>query len=45
MGEQGVTTSLDVIRRELDTTMALCGLRNVKDVDRRILAADLPCRN
>ena len=38
MGEQGVSLSLDIIRRELDTTMALCGLRDVRDVDRRIIA-------
>jgi L-lactate dehydrogenase (cytochrome) len=38
MGEQGVTLALDIIRRELDTTMALCGLRDVKDVDQNILA-------
>ncbi len=37
MGETGVTACLDVIRRELDTTMALCGLRDINDVDRRIL--------
>ena len=37
LGEKGVELSLDIIRRELDTTMALCGLRNVNDVDRRIL--------
>ena len=30
--------ALDIIRRELDTTLALCGLRDVKDVDERILA-------
>ena len=38
MGEEGVSLSLDIIRRELDTTMALCGLRDIKDVDGRILA-------
>ena len=38
MGEQGVSIALDIIRRELDTTMALCGLRDVKDVDGRILS-------
>jgi len=38
MGEAGVTTALDIIRRELDTTMALCGLRDIHDVDARILA-------
>ena len=37
MGEQGVTMCLDIIRKELDTTMALCGLRDVKTVDRNIL--------
>lgn len=37
MGEQGVTSALDIIRRELDTTMALCGLRDIRDVDRAIL--------
>ena len=37
-GEQGVTQALDIIRKELDTTMAMCGLRDVRDVDGRILA-------
>ena len=37
MGEAGVTACLDVIRKELDVTMALCGLRDVLNVDRRIL--------
>jgi len=37
MGEAGVTRCLDIIRKELDVTMALCGLRDVKDVDERIL--------
>ncbi|MFA6966183.1 L-lactate dehydrogenase [Bosea sp. (in: a-proteobacteria)] len=37
MGEKGVTLALDIIRKELDITMALCGLRDVKDVDQRIL--------
>ena len=39
-GEAGVTRALDIIRRELDVTMALCGLRDVKQVDRRIIAPD-----
>ena len=38
MGGPGVTLALDIIRRELDTTLALCGLRDVNDVDERILA-------
>ena len=37
MGEAGVTACLDIIRKELDTTMALCGLRDVTHVDQRIL--------
>ena len=37
-GEAGVTQCLDIIRKELDTTMALCGLRDIRDVDARILA-------
>jgi L-lactate dehydrogenase (cytochrome) len=37
MGQTGVTMSLDIIRKELDMTMALCGLRDIKDVDAKIL--------
>ena len=37
MGQKGVTTALEVIHKELDTTMALCGRRDIKDVDRDIL--------
>jgi L-lactate dehydrogenase (cytochrome) len=37
MGEAGVTACLDIIRKELDVTMALCGLRDIRDVDGRIL--------
>ena len=37
MGEAGVTACLDIIRKELDVTMALCGLRDVTHVDERIL--------
>ena len=31
MGKAGVTTALEVIRKEMDTTMALCGCRNIED--------------
>ena len=34
MGQAGVTRALDVIHKELDTTMALCGETNVNDLDR-----------
>lgn len=37
MGEKGVTAALEVIHKELDTTMALCGRRDIKTVDREIL--------
>ena len=37
MGEAGVTKALEVIHKELDTSMALCGRRNIADVDRDIL--------
>ena len=37
MGEAGVTSCLDIIRKELDMTMALCGLRDIRDVGRNIL--------
>lgn len=37
MGEQGVTTALEVIHKELDTTMALCGRKSVADLGRDIL--------
>jgi L-lactate dehydrogenase (cytochrome) len=37
MGEAGVTACLEIIRNELDLTMAFCGLRDVNDVDQRIL--------
>jgi L-lactate dehydrogenase (cytochrome) len=37
MGEAGVTRALEVIHKELDTTMALCGERNVADLGRHNL--------
>ncbi len=37
MGEKGVTTALDVIHKELDTTMALCGETNVANLGRHNL--------
>jgi L-lactate dehydrogenase (cytochrome) len=37
MGEAGVTKALEVIHKELDLSMAFCGKRNIKDVDRDIL--------
>ncbi|HEY8230033.1 MAG TPA: alpha-hydroxy-acid oxidizing protein [Rhodanobacteraceae bacterium] len=37
MGEAGVTTMLELVRRELDLTMVLCGVRSVAEIDRRVL--------
>jgi L-lactate dehydrogenase (cytochrome) len=37
MGEAGVTKALEVIHKELDTTMALCGERDVADLGRHNL--------
>jgi len=39
MGEAGVTCALEIIQRELDVTMALCGLRGVREANRSILRA------
>ncbi len=37
MGETGVTKCLEIIQKELDITMAFCGLTDVKKVDKNIL--------
>jgi len=37
MGEAGVTRALEVIYKELDTTMGLCGRRDVQSLDRDVL--------
>jgi len=37
MGEPGVTLALEIIRKELDVTMALCGLKDIKDASPAIL--------
>jgi L-lactate dehydrogenase (cytochrome) len=37
LGEQGVTKALEIIHRELDLTMALCGHTRIDGVDRRVL--------
>ncbi|CAN7408445.1 MULTISPECIES: alpha-hydroxy acid oxidase [Ensifer] len=38
MGKEGVTKALEIIRKEMDITMALCGKRDINDVNRDILA-------
>ncbi|MCA3565586.1 MAG: alpha-hydroxy-acid oxidizing protein [Methylocystis sp.] len=37
MGEEGVKTALEIIRKELDLSMAFCGRTRIQDVDRSIL--------
>lgn len=37
MGEAGVTKTLEILQKELDVTMALCGLKDVKDASPAIL--------
>jgi L-lactate dehydrogenase (cytochrome) len=39
MGEAGVTRALEIIRAELDVSMALCGIRDVKEASPAILRA------
>ncbi len=40
MGEAGVTKALQIIRDELDLTMAFCGRTDIEQVDRSILVAE-----
>jgi len=44
LGGPGLTLALDIIRKELDTTMALCGVRDIRDVSRTILEIRDPAR-
>lgn len=37
MGQAGVTKALEIIAKELDLTMAFCGLKDVRQVNQRIL--------
>ena len=36
-GQAGVARAIDMIRNELDVTMALTGVGKVTDIDRRVL--------
>jgi L-lactate dehydrogenase (cytochrome) len=46
MGQQGVTKALEIIHKELDTTMALCGERDVANLGRHnlLMPADFSSR-
>ncbi len=37
MGEKGVTTALEILHKEMDVSMALCGRRSIAELDRSIL--------
>jgi L-lactate dehydrogenase (cytochrome) len=37
MGEQGVAKCLEILRNEMDITMAFCGHRDIQDVTKDIL--------
>ncbi len=37
MGEEGVVKALEIIRKELDISMAFCGRTDIRQVDRSIL--------
>jgi L-lactate dehydrogenase (cytochrome) len=39
-GERGVTMALEIIRKELDISMAFCGRTRIESVDRSILLPD-----
>ena len=41
-GQAGVTQAIDIFRRELDTTMVLAGIDDVKKIDHRAIASELP---
>src|SRR5262249_16120271 len=36
-GEAGVAAAIDILARELDVTMALCGVKSVRDIDRSVI--------
>ena len=36
-GKEGVNKSLQILKNELDYTMALCGQKNIKNIDQKIL--------
>jgi L-lactate dehydrogenase (cytochrome) len=37
-GQEGVRTAIECIRKELDMTMALCGVNKISEIDERVLA-------
>jgi L-lactate dehydrogenase (cytochrome) len=37
-GERGVGRAIDFLRKELDVTMALCGVNNVREIGGHVIA-------
>jgi L-lactate dehydrogenase (cytochrome) len=37
MGQSGVTKALQILRNELDLTMAFCGLRDIHEVSDKVI--------
>ena len=37
-GQAGVARAIEILGKELDVTMALCGVTSIKDIDRRVIA-------
>jgi L-lactate dehydrogenase (cytochrome) len=37
-GEAGVAKAIELLGKELDVTMALCGVKSVREIDRRVIA-------
>jgi L-lactate dehydrogenase (cytochrome) len=38
-GEAGVAKAIELMAKELEVTMALCGVRSVRDIDQRVIAS------
>jgi L-lactate dehydrogenase (cytochrome) len=38
-GEAGVARAIEILQKELDVTMALCGVNSISEIDRRVFAA------
>ena len=37
-GEAGVAKAIEILGKELDVTMALCGVKSVRDIDRKVIS-------
>jgi L-lactate dehydrogenase (cytochrome) len=37
-GQAGVANAIDILKKELDVTMALCGVKSIKEIDHSVIA-------